>query len=148
MVVGEAQILGQVKESYRLACTANSTAKALNRLFHCAFATSKKIRATTSISSGRVSIAGIAVELAKQLFADIPSAKVVVIGAGEMGELLLQHLLHAGCKNITVVNRSFQHTLNMAVRYGITARKWEELPDQLAVHKTFACRKLNKGHIR
>jgi len=88
MVVGEEQIIGQVKESYRLACAAKSTGKVLNRLFHCAFATSKKIHANTSISSGRVSVAGIAVELAMQLFADISAAKVVVIGAGEMGELL------------------------------------------------------------
>jgi len=85
MVVGEAQIIAQVKESYQLACTAKSAGKILNRLFHCAFATSKKIYTTTSISTGRVSVAGVAVELAMQLFADISSAKVVVIGAGEMG---------------------------------------------------------------
>jgi glutamyl-tRNA reductase len=131
MVVGEAQILGQVKESYRLACTAKSTGKVLNRLFHCAFATSKKIHATTSISSGRLSVAGIAVELAMQLFADISSAKVVVIGAGEMGELLLQHLLRAGCKNVMIVNRSLQRALDMVKHYGIEARKWEELTEQL-----------------
>lgn len=131
MVVGEAQIIGQVKESYRLACAAKSTGKILNRLFHCAFATSKKIHTTTAISTGRVSVAGVAVELAMQLFADISSAKVVIIGAGEMGELLVQHLLHIGCKDITVVNRSHERALDMANRYGITARKWEELPEQL-----------------
>ena len=132
MVVGEVQIIGQVKESYRLACTAKSTGKVLNRLFHCAFATSKKIHATTSISSGRVSVAGVAVELAMQLFADISSSKVVVIGAGEMGELLVQHLFQVGCRNITIVNRSLQRGLNVAKRYGIEARKWEELAEQLA----------------
>jgi glutamyl-tRNA reductase len=131
MVVGEAQIIGQVKESYKLACTAKSTGKILNRLFHCAFATSKMVHTNTSISSGRVSIAGIAVELAMQLFADISTAKVVVIGAGEMGELLVRHLLHVGCKNITVVNRSYEHGLNVANRYGIEARQWEELTEQL-----------------
>ncbi len=96
MVVGEGQILGQVKEGFRLACTAKSAGKILNRLFHGAFTTSKKIHTKTSISSGRVSIAGVAVELAMQLFADVSAAKVVVIGAGEMGELLVQHLLHVG----------------------------------------------------
>ena len=131
MVLGEVQIVAQVKESYRLACTAGSTGKVLNRLFHGAFTVSKKIHTTTSISSGRVSVAGVAVELAKQLFADIEAAKVVVIGAGEMGELLVQHLLHVGCKNITVVNRSYDRGLNMATRYGITARKWEQLQQQL-----------------
>lgn len=131
MVVGEAQIIGQVKDSYKLACAAKSTGKILNHLFHCAFATSKKIYTTTSISSGRVSIAGVAVELAKQLFADISSAKVVVIGAGEMGELLVQHLLQVGCKNITIVNRSYERGRNIARRYSIIARKWQEIEGQL-----------------
>ncbi|MDT8302196.1 MAG: glutamyl-tRNA reductase [Sedimentisphaerales bacterium] len=131
MVVGEAQIIAQVKESYQLACTAKSTGKILNRLFHCAFTTSKKIYTTTSISTGRVSVAGVAVELAMQLFADISSAKVVVIGAGEMGELLIQHLIHVGCKNITVVNRSYERGKNIAEQYGIGVDKWEEIENQL-----------------
>jgi len=131
LVVGEAQIRGQVKESYRLACAAKTTGKILNRLFHCAFATSKKVYTTTSISNGRVSVAGVAVELAKQLFADISSARVVVIGAGETGQLLVQHLLQAGARNITIVNRSFERGLKLAEQYGITARKWEQLNEQL-----------------
>ena len=131
MVVGEGQIIGQVKESYRLACTAKSTGKVLNRLFHCAFSVSKKVHTTTSIATGRVSVAGVAVELAMQLFADISAAQVVVIGAGEMGKLLVRHLLHVGCKNITVVNRSLQCGLNMANRYGIAAGKWEEIEEHL-----------------
>ena len=131
MVVGEAEIIGQVKESYRLACAAKSTGKVLNRLFHCAFATSKKVYASTSISSGRVSVAGVAVELAGQLFADISSAKVVVIGAGETGQLIVQHLLAAGARDITVVNRSYEKGLKVAEQYGITARKWEQLEEQL-----------------
>jgi glutamyl-tRNA reductase len=131
MVVGEAQIIGQVKEGYKLACAARSTGKILNRLFHCAFATSKKIYTTTSISSGRVSIAGVAVELAKQLFADISSAKVVVIGAGEMGQLIVQHLLQVGAGNITLVNRSYDRGRSVAKQYGIAVRKWEEVQNQL-----------------
>ena len=131
MVVGEAEIIGQVKESYRLACAAKSTGKVLNRLFHCAFATGKKVYTSTSISSGRVSVAGVAVELAGQLFADISSAKVVVIGAGETGQLIVQHLLAAGARDITVVNRSYEKGLKVAEQYGITARKWEQLEEQL-----------------
>jgi glutamyl-tRNA reductase len=131
MVVGEGQILGQVKESYRLACAARSTGKVLNRLFHCSFATAKRVHTSTSITNGRVSVAGVAVELATQLFADVTSAKVVVIGAGETGELLVQHLLHEGCRNITVVNRSFDRGRNMADKYGIAAQKWDQLNDQL-----------------
>ncbi len=131
MVVGESQIIAQVKESYRLACTAKSAGKVLNRLFHTAFTISKKIYTNTSIASGRISVAGVAVELAMQIFAKISSAKVVVIGAGEMGELLVQHLLHVGCKNITVVNRSYDRGLKMADNYGITALKWDKLLEQI-----------------
>ena len=131
LVVGEAQIIGQVKDSYKLACAAKTTGKILNRLFHCAFATSKKVYTTTSISNGRVSVAGVAVELAKQLFADISTAKVVVIGAGDTGQLLVQHLLQAGARNITVVNRSYDRGLKVAEQYGIRADKWEQLNEQL-----------------
>ena len=131
LVVGEAQIVGQVKDSYRLACAAKTTDKVLNRLFHSAFASSKKVRTTTTISSGRVSVAGVAVELAKQLFADISSAKVIVIGAGDTGQLIVQHLLHVGARNITVVNRSYDRGLKLAEQYGIKARKWEQLDEQL-----------------
>jgi len=132
MVVGEAQIIGQVKDSYRLACAAKSTGKVLNRLFHCAFATSKKVYSTTSISSGRVSVAGVAVQLAEQLFAEISSAKVVVIGAGQMGQLIIEHLLKAGARDITVVNRSFDQGRKTAEQYGVKVGKWQELNEQLA----------------
>ena len=131
LVVGEVQIIGQVKESYKLACAAKTTGKILNRLFHCAFATSKKVYTTTSISNGRVSVAGVAVELAKQLFADISSAKVVVIGAGDTGQLLVQHLLQAGAGNVTIVNRSYDRGVNVAEQYGIRAEKWERLNELL-----------------
>jgi len=131
LVVGEAQIIGQVKDSYKLACAAKTSGKTLNRLFHCAFATSKKVYTTTSISNGRVSVAGVAVELARQLFADISSAKVVVIGAGDTGQLLVQHLLQSGARNITVVNRSYDRGLKVAEQYGIRAEKWEQLNEQL-----------------
>lgn len=131
MVVGETQIIGQVKESYKLACTAKSTGKILNRLFHCAFGTSKKIYTDTSIANGRISIAGIAVELAMQLFADISAAKVIVIGAGEMGGLLVRHLSQVGSKNMTIVNRSYERGLNLAKHYDIKVREWEELVEQV-----------------
>ncbi len=132
MVIGEDQIPAQLKESYSLACAARSTGKILNRLFHCAFFTSKKVRSVTSISNGRVSVAGVAVELAKQLFADIASAQTLVIGAGEMGELLIQHLRSAGCSDIAVVNRSYERAAEMARRYGIRAAAWDGIHGQLA----------------
>ncbi len=132
MVVGEAQILGQVKESYRQACAAKSTGKILNRLFHCAFSTAKSVHTTTSISSGRVSVAGVAVELAIQLFADLARARVVVIGAGDTGTLVVQHLLKVGCTDITVVNRSHERGLDLGRRCPIAVKRWDELGAQVS----------------
>jgi len=131
LVVGESQIVAQVKESYRLAVKAKCTGKVLNRLFHCAFATSKEVYTLTSIAQRRVSVAGVAIGLAKQLFENIAAARVAVIGAGEMGELLVRHLLEAGCKNITVFNRTFRRAGAMAEKYNIAAGEWEQLRDSL-----------------
>ena len=132
MVVGEPQIIAQVKDSYRLAGRVKSTGKVINRLFHCAFATSKEIYATTSIAQRRVSVAGVAVELARQLFADIKAARVLVIGAGQMGELLIRHLQEVGCCDITVTSRTRERGQETARRYGVGAGRWEQLDEQLA----------------
>jgi len=131
MVVGEPQIIGQVKDSYRLATAAKSAGKVISRLFHCAFATSKEVYTTTSIAQRRVSVAGVAVELARQLFADLQTARVLVIGAGEMGELLIRHLQDVDCKQITVITRTYERGQNIAQRYGTSVRRWEELQEQL-----------------
>lgn len=131
LVVGESQIVSQVKESYKLACEAKSANKILNRLFHCAFSTSKEVHTSTSIAKGRVSVAGVAIELAQQLFADLKRARALVVGAGQMGELLVQHLLHLGCRDITIVNRTFCRARHMAGEYGVAAAPWEELNTQL-----------------
>lgn len=127
LVVGEAQIIAQVKESYHLACDIKCTGKILNRLFHCAFGTSKEVYAITSIAQRRVSVAGAAVELAQQLFEDLSSACVAVIGAGEMAELLVRHLLELHCKNITVFNRTLSRAEKMAQSYHIKAEHWVHL---------------------
>ncbi|MBM4027472.1 MAG: glutamyl-tRNA reductase [Planctomycetes bacterium] len=131
MVVGEAQILGQVKDSYKLACAAQSTGKILNRLFHCAFFTAKNVHTHTAVSNGRVSVAGVAVELAGQLFAEMARAKIVVIGAGETGELIVQHLRKAGGTDITIVNRSYERAAELAGRYRVAVGKWEDLSEQI-----------------
>lgn len=132
MVLGEAQILGQVKDSYKIACAVGASGKILNRLFHCAFFAAKSVHTRTSISTGRVSVAGVAVELALQLFADMGRAKVLVIGAGSTGELVVRHLLKAGCTGITVVNRSYERGEDLAKRCQIAVGKWEELGGYVA----------------
>jgi len=132
MVVGEPQISAQVKESYRLACTAGCTGKVLNKLFHCAFKTSKNIYTTTSITNRRVSVAGVAVELARQLFEDTKAAKIVVLGAGNMGELLVEHFLHIKCSDITIINRTADKGKKIAERYRISTDRWENLDEHLS----------------
>jgi glutamyl-tRNA reductase len=131
MVVGEPQIIGQVKDSYRLATAAKSTGKVISRLFHCAFATSKEVYTTTSIAQRRISVAGVAVELARQLFADLQTARVLVIGSGEMGELLIRHLQDVDCKHITVTTRTYERGQSIAQRYNISVERWEDLHQQV-----------------
>lgn len=132
MVVGEREIIDQTKESYSRACKAESTGKILNRLFHRSFLTSKRVYTKTSIADGRVSVAGVAVELATQLFADKSSAKVVVIGAGQMGQLLVRHFLQIGCKDITIINRSYERAVEAAQQDNVAACQWEHLAQQLS----------------
>lgn len=131
MVIGENQISSQVRESYRIACDAASSGKVLNHLFHSAFVVSKKVFTNTTIASRRISIAGVAVDLAKQLFDQIKSAKIVVVGAGEMGELLVEHFLHIKCTDITVVNRTQARGCSLASRMGVKSQKWQELENQV-----------------
>jgi glutamyl-tRNA reductase len=131
MVLGEDQVLGQIKESYKLACAAKSTGKILNRLFHCAFFTSKKVHTNTGISDGRISVAGVAVELARKLLTDVSKSKTIVVGAGEMGELLVKNLLHVGCTDITIINRSLDRGKTIAQRRGINSAHWSELNNNI-----------------
>ncbi|MCI0500007.1 MAG: glutamyl-tRNA reductase [Planctomycetales bacterium] len=132
MVIGESQITAQVKESYKMACTCQTTGKVLNRLFHDAFRATKEIVTRTSISNRRVSVAGVAVELAKQLFSDLQSAKVVIVGAGQMGNLLVEHFRHEKCGDITVVNRSRQRSCRIAEEHGVADTSWDRLDQEIA----------------
>lgn len=131
LVVGESQIVSQVKASYRLAHAVSSPGKIVNRLFHTAFATSKAVHASTTIARGRHSVAGVAISLAQQLFSDIKQARAVVLGAGHMGELLVKHLSHVGCHQIMVCNRTFRRAENLTRHHGGQAVSWDELSAQL-----------------
>ncbi len=133
LVLGESQILGQVKDCYKMACENHTAGKVLNRLFHSAFSSSKEVHTSTAISAGRVSVAGVAIELAMQLFSDIKQAHALVVGAGQMGELLVKHLRHVGCEHITIVNRSLCKAQSMAAKHGVQALPWEALEGQFAV---------------
>jgi glutamyl-tRNA reductase len=117
LVMGEAQILGQVKEAYRQALEENFTGIALNRLMHRAFRTAKRVRTETGIAANPVSVSFAAVELAKKIFGTLTGKKVLIIGAGEMAELTVTHLIGNGAEEITVANRTVMQAEALAEKY-------------------------------
>lgn len=117
LVMGEAQILGQVKDAYRRALAENATGVALNRLMHRAFRTAKRVRTETGIAANPVSVSFAAVELAKKIFGTLDGKKLLVIGAGEMAELACTHLAANGAEKITVANRSAAQATALAEKF-------------------------------
>lgn len=109
MVIGENEITGQIKESYKKAVECGTTGVIMNKLFHRAFSTSKRVRNETEISKNPLSIASIAVEQAKNIFPDISSRSALLIGAGEMGELILKYLVKENLHKIVLANRTTEN---------------------------------------
>nr|WP_321466538.1 glutamyl-tRNA reductase [uncultured Desulfobulbus sp.] len=131
MIVGEAQILGQLKEAYRHATKAASTGFILNKLLHKSFSVAKRVRTETRIGASAVSISYAAVELARKIFGDLSDKKVMLVGAGEMAELAAEHLVSQGVSEVVVANRTLQRAINLARCYNGQAVSLEELLDQL-----------------
>lgn len=132
MVVGEPQILGQLKDAYRKAIERNCTRVILNRLLHKAFSVAKRVRTETGVASSAVSISYAAVELAKRIFGEMNQYKAMLIGAGEMAELAATHLLHAGISKIYVANRTFERGRELARQFNGEAIHFEDLFERLA----------------
>lgn len=130
MVVGEPQITAQFKESFDLARKTGATGKILNRLFEKALRASKRIRTETGISRNAVSVSYAAVELAKKIFGDLRRAKVLLIGAGEMGELAANYLRKIGCR-IHITNRTYERALKLSQELGGSALRFEELEEHI-----------------
>ena len=128
MVIGEPQILGQLKTAYHTATKTGFVGKTLSRLFQTSFSVAKKIRTCTGISSHPVSVAYAATTLAKQIFSDLSKATVVLIGAGENIELTLQHLVAKQVKRIIIANRTLGHAKALAERYQAIGVGLDELP--------------------
>jgi glutamyl-tRNA reductase len=120
MVVGESQILGQVKDAYDTSRSAGSTGTILNRLFTKAFSVGKRIRSETTITTGAVSISYAAVELAKKIFNTLEGKTVAIVGAGEMSELTAKHLVANGASNVIVANRTYERAVNVAEKFNGT----------------------------
>jgi glutamyl-tRNA reductase len=131
MVVGEPQILGQIKGAYRVAHAARTTSTLLNKLLHKTFSVAKRVRTETSIGNRAVSVSFVAVELAKKIFAHLEEREVLIIGAGEMCELAAQHLVRAGVIRVLVTNRTWERAVELAERFHGEAIPFSELPTTL-----------------
>jgi glutamyl-tRNA reductase len=127
MVLGEAQILGQVKRAYQQAVQTGSVGSHLHHLFQSAFHVAKKVHSNTDVSNHGVSLSYVAVRLAQQIFADLSKVSVVVIGSGEMAELSVLHLCSHGCNRIVVANRTLERAAALAERFGGMAVSLEDL---------------------
>ncbi len=131
MVVGEPQILGQIKEAYRSAAQAKSAGVILNRLMHRAFFVAKRVRTETGIGDRAVSISFAAVELARKIFGNLEDKRVLLIGAGEMAELAVEHLIRNQVRETLVANRTFANGLELARRFSGKAIRFEEIAEHL-----------------
>jgi glutamyl-tRNA reductase len=131
MVVGEPQILGQIKSAYHLATLKKTSGVILNRLLHKTFFVAKRIRTETGIGDNAVSISYAAIELARKIFGELAGCRVLLIGAGEMAELAVEHLIRQRAGEILVANRTFDRGVELATRFGGQAIKIEEIQDAL-----------------
>lgn len=131
LVLGESQIVGQLKESWQMAQQAGGVGKVLDRLFQHAFATGKTIRSKTRIGEHPVSVAYTTVMLAKQIFGDLASKTVILVGAGEMVELCGRHLNEKGVSSLIIANRSLQRAAELAEQFDAHAVALKDLPDVL-----------------
>ena len=132
MVLGEPQILGQMKQAVRTAEAAGSLGLVLNRLFQRTFAVAKDVRTQTDIGSASISMAAAAVKLAQRIFSSLTDARLLLIGAGEMIELAATHFAAQHPKSITVANRTLERGEKLAHRFGDEAITLTELPERLA----------------
>jgi glutamyl-tRNA reductase len=132
MVLGEPQILGQMKQAVKIAEHAGTLGTLLHKLFQRTFAVAKEVRSTTDIGANSVSMAAASVKLAQRIFGDLRSLKVLFIGAGEMIDLCAEHFAAQRPAAITIANRTLERGAALAQRFGGKAIMLADLPDQLA----------------
>jgi glutamyl-tRNA reductase len=128
LVVGEPQVLGQVKDAHTAATDAHTAGPILNRLFHTSFAVGKRVRTETGLGSGAVSVSFAAVALARKIFGDVAGRTVAVIGAGEMGKLTALHMKSQGVQHVTIISRTMAHAARTAEAIGgASAAPWDDM---------------------
>ncbi|MFN3467195.1 MAG: glutamyl-tRNA reductase, partial [Candidatus Brocadiales bacterium] len=132
MVLGESQIVGQVKEAYATACSQGATGKVFHQLFQQALNTAKEVHTHSKIAQGKVSISSVAVEFAERIFQDFSDKTVFIIGAGEMAELVLKSLVEQGVRAVMVSNRNYDRAVALANDYGGKAVRFDSLAEELA----------------
>jgi glutamyl-tRNA reductase len=131
MIVGEAEVQGQVKRAYELALVEGATGPILNRLFRGALSAGKRARTETAISEGALSVPSVAVELAQRTLGDLEDRRVLVVGAGETAELTAQALAARGVQAVFIANRHYDRAIGLAQRFGGRAVRFEDLPAQM-----------------
>lgn len=131
MVVGEPQILGQIKDAFEYSLSNEATGVILNRLFKKAISVAKMIRTETGIAESAVSVSYTAVELAKKIFEHLEDKAVMLVGAGEMSELAAKHLKNNGVKNVMVSTRTYQRAIKLAKEFNGKATKFEDFPSEM-----------------
>lgn len=139
MVVGEPQILGQLKDAFEFALERKTTGVLLNRLLKKAISVAKRVRTETKIAENAVSISFAAVELARKIFDDLPEKSFMLLGAGEMAELAAKHMMNNGVKNIVIANRTYETGCNLAKEFNGRAIKFDEYLDELAHMDILLC---------
>ncbi len=131
MIVGEPQILGQIKEAYSVATKNKTSGVILNRLLHRAFFVAKKVRSETGICDSAVSVSYAAIELGQKIFGSLENKSALLIGAGEMAEIAVDHLIKHKAGKIFVANRTFERGIDLARRFKGQAIRLEEIPETL-----------------
>lgn len=132
MIVGESQILGQIKEAFDVALTHKATGIILNKVMKKAISVAKRVRTETKISEMAVSVSYAAVELARKIFSDLSEKTVLLVGAGEMAKLAAKHFIANGVRHVRVTTRNPQHAQELANRFGGTAVAFEDFREDMA----------------
>ena len=133
MIIGESQILGQLKDAFEVALAHKSTGVIMNKVVKKAISVAKRVRTETKISEMAVSVSYAAVELAKKIFSNLSEKTVLLVGAGEMAKLAARHLIAQGVQHVRITTRTPQHAIDLADRFGGTPVPFEQFKEEMAV---------------